>query len=80
MTLFLGLEWFSISLYILVAMDTHRKESLEAGLKYLIVGSFGSAILLFGSPSPTAPRASSASTLFARRPGRTTRSSSRGWR
>ncbi len=49
MTLFLGLEWFSIALYILVALDTHRKESLEAGLKYLIVGSFGSAILLFGS-------------------------------
>jgi NADH-quinone oxidoreductase subunit N len=49
LTLFLGLEWFSIALYILVALDTHRKESLEAGLKYLIVGSFGSAILLFGS-------------------------------
>ncbi len=49
MTLFLGLEWLSIALYILVAMDTHRKESLEAGLKYLIVGSFGSAILLFGA-------------------------------
>jgi len=49
MTLFLGLEWFSIALYVLVALDTHRKESLEAGLKYLIVGSFGSAILLFGS-------------------------------
>ena len=49
MTLFLGLEWFSIALYILVALDTHRKKSLEAGLKYLIVGSFGSAILLFGS-------------------------------
>ena len=49
MTLFLGLEWFSIALYILVALDTHRKESLEAGLKYLIIGSFGSAILLFGS-------------------------------
>ena len=49
MTLFLGLEWFSIALYILVALDTHRKASLEAGLKYLIVGSFGSAILLFGS-------------------------------
>jgi NADH-quinone oxidoreductase subunit N len=30
-------------------MDTHREESLESGLKYLIVGSFGSAILLFGS-------------------------------
>jgi NADH-quinone oxidoreductase subunit N len=49
MTLFLGLEWFSIALYILVALDTHRKASLEAGLKYLVVGSLGSAILLFGS-------------------------------
>jgi NADH-quinone oxidoreductase subunit N len=48
MTLFLGLEWFSIALYILCAMDTHRRASLEAGLKYLIVGSFGSGILLFG--------------------------------
>ena len=49
MTLFLGLEWFSIALYVLCALDTNRKASLEAGLKYLIVGSFGSAILLFGS-------------------------------
>jgi NADH-quinone oxidoreductase subunit N len=49
MTLFLGLEWFSISLYILTAIATERLPSLEAGLKYLIVGSFGSAILLFGS-------------------------------
>ena len=49
MTLFLGLEWFSIALYILCAIDTHRGTSLEAGLKYLVVGSFGSAILLFGS-------------------------------
>jgi NADH-quinone oxidoreductase subunit N len=48
MTLFLGLEWFSIALYILCALDTHRRESLEAGLKYLIVGSFGSGVLLFG--------------------------------
>jgi NADH-quinone oxidoreductase subunit N len=49
MTLFLGLEWFSICLYILVAFDTDRETSLEAGLKYVIVGGFGSAILLFGS-------------------------------
>ena len=49
MTLFLGLEWFSIALYVLCALDTHRAASLEAGLKYLIVGSFGSTILLFGS-------------------------------
>jgi NADH-quinone oxidoreductase subunit N len=49
MTLFLGLEWFSISLYILCAVDADRERSLEAGLKYLIVGGFGSAVLLFGS-------------------------------
>ena len=49
MTLFLGLEWFSLCLYILVALDTTRATSLEAGLKYLIVGGFGSAVLLFGS-------------------------------
>ncbi len=49
MTLFLGLEWFSIALYILCALDTNRAKSLEAGLKYLIIGGFGSAILLFGS-------------------------------
>ena len=49
MTLFLGLEWFSICLYILCAMDSGRATSLEAGLKYLIIGSFGSALLLFGS-------------------------------
>jgi NADH-quinone oxidoreductase subunit N len=49
MTLFLGLEWFSICLYVLTAITTDRLPSLEAGLKYLIVGSFGSAVLLFGS-------------------------------
>ena len=48
MTLFLGLEWFSICLYVLTAIAVHRLTSLEAGLKYLVVGSFGSAILLFG--------------------------------
>jgi NADH-quinone oxidoreductase subunit N len=49
MTLFLGLEWFSISLYILCAIDADLVGSLEAGLKYLIIGGFGSAMLLFGS-------------------------------
>ncbi|MGZ4385585.1 MAG: NADH-quinone oxidoreductase subunit N [Gaiellaceae bacterium] len=49
LTLFLGLEWLSISLYILCALERDRPEAIEAGFKYLIVGSFGSAILLFGS-------------------------------
>jgi NADH-quinone oxidoreductase subunit N len=49
MTLFLGLEWFSVALYILCAVELDVVGSLEAGLKYLIIGGFGSAVLLFGS-------------------------------
>jgi NADH-quinone oxidoreductase subunit N len=49
MTLFLSLEWFSIALYIMCAIDYDLEGSLEAGLKYLIMGSFGAAALLFGS-------------------------------
>jgi NADH-quinone oxidoreductase subunit N len=49
MTLFLGLEWFSIALYVLTAIDIDLIGSLEAGFKYLIVGAVGSATLLFGS-------------------------------
>ena len=49
MTLFLGLEWFSIALYVLTAIDIDLVGSLEAGLKYLIIGAVGSATLLFGS-------------------------------
>jgi NADH-quinone oxidoreductase subunit N len=49
MTMFLGLEWFSIGLYTMCAIDIDLIGSLEAGLKYLIVGAVGSATLLFGS-------------------------------
>jgi NADH-quinone oxidoreductase subunit N len=49
MVLFLALEWFSIALYVMCAIDYDLEGSLEAGLKYLIVGSFGAATLLFGS-------------------------------
>jgi len=48
-TLFLALEWFSITLYVMCAIDYDLEGSLEAGLKYLVVGSFGAATLLFGS-------------------------------
>jgi NADH-quinone oxidoreductase subunit N len=47
-TLFVGLELLSIPLYVLCATEMHRAASLEAGLKYLIVGSVGSATLLYG--------------------------------
>jgi NADH-quinone oxidoreductase subunit N len=46
--LFLGLELLSIPLYVLCATEMTRERSLEAGLKYLIVGSVGSATLLYG--------------------------------
>jgi NADH-quinone oxidoreductase subunit N len=49
MVMFLSLEWFSIALYVMCAIDYTVEGSLEAGLKYLVVGSFGSAALLFGS-------------------------------
>ncbi|HTW11802.1 MAG TPA: NADH-quinone oxidoreductase subunit N [Solirubrobacteraceae bacterium] len=47
-TLFLGLELLSIPLYILCAAEFRREGSLESGLKYLIIGSVGSATLLYG--------------------------------
>jgi NADH-quinone oxidoreductase subunit N len=49
MVMFLALEWFSIALYVMCAIEYDVEGALEAGLKYLIVGSFGSAALLFGS-------------------------------
>jgi NADH-quinone oxidoreductase subunit N len=49
LTLFLALEWFSIALYVLCAVDRTLRSGLEAALKYLVVGGFGSAVLLFGT-------------------------------
>ena len=61
--LFIGLELLSIPLYVLCATDRiretlasgehprfgqQREHSLESGLKYLIIGSVGSATLLYG--------------------------------
>ena len=47
-TLFLGIEIMSIPLYVLAASKKSDIKSNEAGFKYLIMGSFASAILLFG--------------------------------
>lgn len=47
-SLFLGLETLSISLYILIAYRRSRDHSIEAGVKYLILASVSSAFLLFG--------------------------------
>src|SRR4051794_30806410 len=45
---FLGFELLSIPLYVLCATHLRREHSLESGLKYLIIGSVGSATLLYG--------------------------------
>jgi NADH-quinone oxidoreductase subunit N len=47
-TLFVGLELLSIPLYVLCAAQVRYERSLESGLKYLVVGSVGSATLLYG--------------------------------
>jgi NADH-quinone oxidoreductase subunit N len=45
---FLGLELLSVPLYVLCASEVRREGSLESGLKYLVIGSLGSATLLYG--------------------------------
>ncbi len=47
-TFFVAIETLSIPLYVLCATNLRREGSLESGLKYLIVGSLGSATLLYG--------------------------------
>ena len=47
-TLFIGFELLSIPLYILCASEFRREGSLESGLKYLVIGSVGSATLVYG--------------------------------
>ena len=44
----LGIETLSISLYILIAFQRSKSNSIEAGIKYLILASVSSAFLLFG--------------------------------
>jgi NADH-quinone oxidoreductase subunit N len=47
-TFFVALELFSIPLYAMCGLNMRKRTSLESGLKYLIVGSVGSATLLYG--------------------------------
>jgi NADH-quinone oxidoreductase subunit N len=47
--LFVALELFSVTLYALCALNMRSPFSLESSLKYLVMGSVGSAVLLYGS-------------------------------
>lgn len=48
LTLFLGIEIMSIPLYILTGSDKQNLKSNEAALKYFLMGSFSTGIMLMG--------------------------------
>lgn len=47
-SLFLGLELLSVSLYGMVAYERREKTSVEAGLKYLVLAAGSASFLVFG--------------------------------
>jgi len=48
MTIFLGLEILSISLYVLAGLFRGQLKSNEAGMKYFLLGAFSTGFLLYG--------------------------------
>jgi NADH-quinone oxidoreductase subunit N len=48
MTIFLGLELMSISLYVLAGFNRSNVKSNEAGMKYFLLGAFSTGFLLYG--------------------------------
>ena len=47
-TLFLGIEMMSVSLYVLAGLVKNNKRSIEAALKYFLLGAFSTGFLLYG--------------------------------
>ncbi len=48
LTLYLGLELFVLPLYALIVMVKHQSRYIEAAIKYFVIGSLGSGLLLYG--------------------------------
>jgi len=48
LSLYVGLELQSLSLYVLAAMNRDKTRSTEAGLKYFVLGALSSGMLLYG--------------------------------
>ena len=46
--LFVSIELITVTFYILVSYQRHRLQSLEAGVKYLILGAVSSAFMIYG--------------------------------
>ncbi|WP_431281215.1 NADH-quinone oxidoreductase subunit NuoN [Humitalea sp. 24SJ18S-53] len=49
MSLYVGLELMSLSLYVCAAFDRDNGRSAEAGLKYFVLGALASGLLLYGA-------------------------------
>lgn len=49
MTLYMGLELQSLSLYVVAALRRDSAKSTEAGMKYFVLGALSSGLLLYGS-------------------------------
>jgi NADH-quinone oxidoreductase subunit N len=49
MTLYMGLELQSLSLYVVAAMRRDSQKSSEAGLKYFVLGALSSGLFLYGA-------------------------------
>jgi NADH-quinone oxidoreductase subunit N len=48
LTLYVGLELLSLSLYALVALDRDNAKATEAAMKYFVLGALASGMLLYG--------------------------------
>ena len=48
LTAYISLELLSFGLYVLVSYDRYNPKSNEAGTKYILLGAFSSALLLYG--------------------------------
>ena len=48
LTLYLGLELLSLSLYAMVAFDRDSRDGSEAAMKYFLLGALSSGMLLYG--------------------------------
>src|SRR5210317_614408 len=49
LTLYMGLELQSLSLYVVASLRRDSRKSTEAGLKYFILGALSSGLLLYGA-------------------------------
>jgi NADH-quinone oxidoreductase subunit N len=48
LTIYLGMELMSLSLYVMAGLKRSESQSLEASAKYFVLGAFSSGILLYG--------------------------------